>query len=105
MKIRDRGWRDWYQLERWRKLRRHQLRVEPLCAMCLVKGIATPATIADHVEHHGGDWNRFILGRLQSLCEHCHNSSKRFIEQKGYLPDVGADGWPLDPRHPVFNQS
>jgi hypothetical protein len=23
---------------------------------------------------------------------------------RGYLPDVGSDGWPLDPRHPVYNR-
>jgi hypothetical protein len=39
--------RSWYQLERWRRLRRHQLRVEPLCRMCWERrGVVMPATVA-----------------------------------------------------------
>jgi hypothetical protein len=37
----DRGHRDWYQLERWRKLAKAQLRREPLCARCLDAGRVT----------------------------------------------------------------
>jgi hypothetical protein len=63
----DADWRSWYQLERWRNIRRQQLRREPLCAFCLKRGVAAVATRADHVESHGGDWNRFLTGKLQSL--------------------------------------
>jgi 5-methylcytosine-specific restriction endonuclease McrA len=91
------GWRAWYKRQRWRKIRRHQLAKEPLCAMCLAKGRVTPATIADHVDHHGGDWNKFWTSALQSLCERCHNSAKK----RGFSSEVGDDGWPLDPNHPA----
>ena len=94
----------WYKLARWQHLRSHQLRIEPLCAFCLQRGVVTLATIVDHVEPHRGDVNRFWLGKLQTLCKSCHDSTNRLVEQRGYLPDVGPDGWPLDPRHPVYNR-
>jgi 5-methylcytosine-specific restriction endonuclease McrA len=61
-------WRGWYQLERWRKLRRAQLRREPLLALCLSRGIVRAAEVADHVVHHVGDWNSFLTGRLHAPC-------------------------------------
>lgn len=97
----DRGHRDWYQLERWRKIARRQRMIEPLCRMCAAKGLAVPATIADHIEPHHGDWHSFLNGKLQSLCDTCHNSRKRFEEIRGYHNEIGADGWPIDPRHPA----
>jgi hypothetical protein len=94
-------WRRWYQLERWRRRRRRQLRDHPVCKMCLAHGVATVATIADHVVSHQGDWQQFIHGDLQSLCAKCHNRHKRNLDQRGWTPDVDASGWPVDPRHPV----
>ncbi|MBV9529900.1 MAG: hypothetical protein JO283_02190 [Bradyrhizobium sp.] len=52
---------------------------------------------------HKGDWNAFVTGKLQSLCEQCHRSGKRMSELHGYRTDVGLDGYPLDPNHP-FNR-
>jgi len=51
--------------ERWRRMAKHQLRVEPLCRMCLAEGKVAAATTADHIEPHGGDINKFWLGKLQ----------------------------------------
>jgi 5-methylcytosine-specific restriction endonuclease McrA len=96
-----RHWREWYQLQFWRNRRAHQLRIEPLCRRCLERGIATPATQADHVEPHRGNWNAFVFGELQSLCVRCHNE-KQFSQRFGFHRDVGPDGLPLDPRHPVY---
>src|SRR5262249_36052165 len=48
------------------------IRTSPLCVFCLARGIVTPAVIADHIEPHRGDRNKFILGPLQSLCRECH---------------------------------
>lgn len=67
----------------------------------MARGVATAATIADHVTSHEGDWNAFITGELQSLCEPCHNSRKRLLDVDGYSSNIGADGWPTDPRHPA----
>ena len=88
--------------KRWRKRARHQLQVEPLCRMCKSEGRITAATVADHVTPHRGNINSFWLGELQSLCTFHHNSTKKIIEQRGYDTAIGADGWPLDPRHPIY---
>ncbi len=99
-------WRDWYSLQRWRKRAKHQLRLEPLCRICLEHGHVVAATIADHIEPHNGDWNRFLLGALQSLCRDCHarkwaTDAKGGKPEIGYRRDIGVDGWPIDPRHPA----
>lgn len=97
-------WRAWYRTKEWFIIRARQLRREPYCAFCARAGIRTPAIVADHVERHRGDRFRFFNGRLQSLCKGCHDSAKQQEEHAGYSSDVGADGLPLDPRHP-FNRS
>ena len=66
-----------YNTARWHRLAKHQLRIEPLCRMCLSKGVITPGHVADHVEPHGGDVNRFFCGPLQTLCVRCHETSKK----------------------------
>jgi len=87
----------------WRRRARLQLIHYPLCAMCLQRGVTTPATVADHVTPHHGDPNSFILGELQSLCTPCHSGRKQSIEKR-YDTAAGVDGWPLDPNHPVYQQ-
>ena len=69
--------------------------------MCLANGIVRQATVADHIEQHHKDWNKFKLGELQSLCVDCHNRTKRVIELCGYGLEVDDDGWPSDPNHPA----
>jgi hypothetical protein len=96
-----------YSTSRWVHCRALQLQREPCCALCLTRGVVTPASVADHVEPHGGDWLRFFTGRLQSLCKPCHDTvkrveDKRVEDKRGYSTAVGADGFPSDPRHP-FN--
>src|SRR5262249_26183896 len=98
-------WNHWYNLQRWRKRRNAQLRDHPLCAMHLAKGEAVAASVADHITAHKGDWQAFIAGPLQSLCGPCHHSTKRMVELHGYVKDVGEDGWPLDPAHPVYGKA
>ena len=92
----------WYGLLRWKKRRRAQLRVHPLCAICLQRNLVVPATTVDHVEPHQGDRHKFEFGTLQSLCTLCHDSVKRTIEQRGYSTEIGVDGWPIDARHPCY---
>lgn len=100
---RDRGSRDWYQLQIWRKRAKAQLRAHPLCAMCMERLEVTPATLVDHIEPVAGDWNRFRLGAVQSLCAACHNSRKRMVELHGYSREIGLNGYPVDRNHP-FNK-
>jgi 5-methylcytosine-specific restriction enzyme A len=97
------AWEKWYHLRKWESRSDQQLHHHPLCKMCLDAGIVTRATIADHVIPHRGNYKLFWFGDLQSLCSPCHSSSKKQIENKGYVDDIGADGYPLDARHP-FNQ-
>jgi hypothetical protein len=94
--------RTWYALGIWRRRAAHQLAAEPLCRMCQAEGRVTPAKVADHVEEHGGNWNEFRLGKLQSLCAACHALKHgRASPTSSYGREIGADGWPLDPRHPA----
>ena len=94
--------RDWYGLGRWKTRARFQMQTHPLCKHCLEKGLVVKAVIADHVKPHRGDWNSFWLGELQSLCRHCHESGKKYAEQRGFRSDIGEDGWPLDRNHPTY---
>jgi hypothetical protein len=64
-----------------------------------------PATVADHVVPHRGDYALFRLGKLRSLCVECHNA----LDANNRAPvrsrsPVRADGTPSDPRHP-WNRS
>lgn len=86
----------WYSSRRWKQRRADQLRAHPLCRMCLDEGRPTPATIADHVKPHKGDYELFWNGVLQSLCKHHHDSDKALIEAgKAPRQRFGADGWPV----------
>jgi len=91
-----------YDRALWHRRERRQLQREPLCAMCLAEGKIVAARIADHIEPHKGDPIRFWNGKLQSLCAHSHQSRKKFVEQRGFDNAIGADGMPIDPRHPVY---
>jgi hypothetical protein len=97
-------WNAWYGTARWARIRRHQLLEQPLCKFCLERDRIKPAEICDHVEPHRGNVNKFWLGPFQSLCNECHDSAKRFVELRGFRPDIGLDGWPLDPRDPVYGR-
>lgn len=97
------GYRKLYKTARWRARRMHQLAEEPLCRSCAKAGRITAATIADHVEPHRGDPIKFFEGELQSLCDaepwRCHSKVKQSEERLGFSKAVGADGFPVDPRH------
>ena len=69
--------------------------------MCLADGVVAPATIADHIVPQHGDVRAFWLGALQSLCDAHHKSTKAQLERKGYVEEIRADGWPVDPLHPA----
>jgi 5-methylcytosine-specific restriction endonuclease McrA len=90
-----------YNTKRWQRLRRYQRQIEPLCRFCKERGIVTPGAVVDHVIPHNGDVNLFYTGELQTLCADCHDRIKRMEELHGFRPDVGLDGWPLDPKHPA----
>ena len=66
------------------------MRREPLCARCLDIGRVTLATVADHIVAHGGDWKRFLLGELQSLCASCIPAASNL---KKYTIIIPTSGW------------
>ena len=84
--------RSCYSLQRWRTRAKHQLRVDPLCCLCMAKGEITPATIADHSPPHGGDYTLFLTGPLRSLCKPHHDGLQPSFRHKGYRLDIGVDG-------------
>ena len=94
------AYRRWYKTARWQKRRAAQLAAEPLCASCAKHGRVTVATVADHVEPHNGDYDKFWYGRLQSLCDQapwrCHSSVKQREERGRPKPVIGVDGWPIE---------
>jgi len=69
-----------------------------LCRICLEAGRVTPATVADHIEPHRGNYELFRLGELRSLCAECNDS----LDPSNRAPRSfnRADGTPSDPRHP-----
>jgi len=85
---------EWYG-RRWRRRRAAQLGAEPFCAMCLAEGVYTLATVADHIEPHRGDFEKFQHGELQSLCKPHHDREKQLIELGRPLLGVDEDGWPI----------
>lgn len=90
-----------YRTATWHKLRRHQLRSEPLCRYCRELGRLTPATVADHVIPHRGDLVLFYdPANLQSLCKTCHDHVKQRLERTGRRAGTRLDGTPVDPSHP-----
>jgi HNH endonuclease len=102
-----------YTTQRWQRLRRMKLQVDPLCETCLKQNRIEPATVVDHlvaVKAPGGEAYP-PLSRLRSQCTSCHNRKTRIVEQLGEdlddLPIKGCDvyGYPLDPRHSWYSYS
>lgn len=91
-----REYRKWYKTARWRKIRQHQLAVEPLCRMCSQQGYVTVATVCDHITPHKGDEVLFFNGPFQSLCKLHHDGAKQSEERTGKAkPLISVDGWPV----------
>lgn len=63
---------------RWRRESKKFLQLHPLCQECLRHGIATPATVVDHIVPHRGDpklfWDK---SNWQALCKKCHDRKTR----------------------------
>jgi 5-methylcytosine-specific restriction protein A len=96
-----------YNTQRWQRLRRMKLRVNPLCEPCLKLGRIEPAAAVDHivaVKAPGGEAYP-ALDKLMSMCLRCHNRKSRIVEQLDQELSVrGCDiyGYPLDPAHPWY---
>jgi len=90
-----------YNLYRWQRVRRYELARHPLCARCHARGRITPANVVHHNPPWQGDEQRFWSGPFECLCAECHDNAANREERDGYSPELGADGWPSDPRHPA----
>jgi 5-methylcytosine-specific restriction protein A len=98
-----------YNTQRWQRLRRMKLRVNPLCETCLKQNRIEPAVAVDHivpVKAAGGEAYP-ALDWLMSMCASCHNRKTRGEQLGAELPIKGCDvyGYPLDPRHPWWEGS
>ena len=96
-----------YTTQRWQRLRRLKLQVNPLCEYCLNEGRITPAVAVDHIVPvaKGGDPYP-PLDHMDSCCSPCHNRKTRFEQQNRPLTVKGCNvfGNPLDPNHDWYKQ-
>ena len=67
------------QLGTWKKVRAHQLRIEPLCRPCVKAGRYTTATQVDHID---GNSNNNTPENYQSICADCHN--RKSAQEHGF---------------------
>ena len=100
-----------YQTKRWRMTRERILLRDlfvcqmPGCGCGLTTGRAhARAAVVDHLTPHHGDPDLFWCPDegLQSICKKCHDRAKQAIEKRGYSDQIGADGFPVDRRHPWY---
>lgn len=111
------AYRKLYNTRRWRRRRKSHIDREPLCRMCLARGVINNGSrridgspqpdkrrrflVADHIKEHKGNLKLFWEGELQTLCPDHHDSVKQAEERRGFTTEVGLDGWPVDPNHPA----
>lgn len=88
-----------YNSHAWKVRRRELLNEEPLCRLCMARGVITMATVADHVQPHHGDLTAFYHGKLQALCKRCHDGAKKQQESTGRIRGGDTHGNPLDAGH------
>ena len=95
----------WYHSKRWERLARIHKAMNPCCVMCAEHGVVMAAEVTDHVIPHRGSEHLFWdMKNWQSLCKAHHDHDKKQLEgKKGFVTDIGADGFPVDPNHP-FNR-
>ena len=60
------------------------------------------SAVVHHLQPHRGDLDLFYdLDNLQSVCWPCHSGDIQSGEALGYDTQIGDDGWPIDPNHPM----
>jgi hypothetical protein len=97
-------WARFYGTERWRRRSLLNLKMHKhLCQECLKVGKVEPATIS----HHINEWREnsteldFWCGELTALCADCHAEIHGYNKSRGFITDIGPDGWPIDPQNPA----
>lgn len=78
----------YYNTKQWKNLRNYYIRRNPLCEICLSKGIVKPANEVHHRTPYlrgKTDEERWQLlldeDNLQSLCYECHDEVHRKMKQ------------------------
>ena len=97
-----------YASKHWSTLRRQALTRDAYrcqhngCGVHLKAGRRGPnSAVVHHIKPHRGDLELFFdLNNLQAVCKSCHDSAIQSVEALGYDTAIGADGWPVDPKHP-----
>ena len=101
-----REWRKLYHTSTWQTLRRQALTRDGYqcqrCRVMLTNGRRSPrSAVVHHMQPHKGDRDLFFdLDNLQAVCWQCHSGAIQSGEVLGYDSAIGADGWPVDPKHP-----
>lgn len=93
-----------YCTSQWKRLRVAKLASDPLCYVCRLRGVLTPANAVDHVHpiKDGGEPFPDLDG-LMSLCERCHNEKTSSVDRRDRRASgrrfKGCDvhGNPVDP--------
>ncbi|MBT6298605.1 MAG: HNH endonuclease [Rhodobacteraceae bacterium] len=101
-------YRKLYHTKQWRSLRglvltRHKFRCQR-CKVTLTNGRSDPrSAIVHHIKPHKGNLTLFYdPDNLEAVCWSCHSGAIQSQEALGYDTTIGADGWPVDAKHPSY---
>lgn len=87
---------------KWQRESKAFLEANPLCVRCEGRGHAVLATVVNHRIPHKGDqklfWDR---ANWEPVCKPCHDGPIQREERGGRVVGCDADGWPVDPQHPL----
>jgi hypothetical protein len=103
-------WIRLYKSRRWeRRSRRNLQAYKFLCQECLRNGKTVPATLSHHINEFQPSFSEleFWYGELTALCSDCHFLIHHpgYIINRDFETDIGVDGWPIDPRHSVYQSN
>ncbi|MCI1143158.1 HNH endonuclease [Sphingomonas sp. WKB10] len=82
--------------------RKRRLAAEPICRLCIERGIIEPSTVPDHIKPlaQGGTDDD---SNIRCLCDRCHKAVTADQFGHGRRAGLGAcdaSGMPTDPAHP-----
>lgn len=101
-------YRKLYSAKPWRELRLKILLRDLYtcqikgCGVPLVAGRSDPrSAVVHHKQPHKGNLTLFYdHDNLEAGCWSCHSGAIQSEEALGYDATIGADGWPVDQKHP-----
>ena len=62
-----------YDKAQWLRLRKQVLRMQPLCVLCLQRGLAVPSQHVDHITPLADGGERWAFSNLRGICASCHS--------------------------------